>query len=346
MNSQFKISLEEKTIRKLVDYILLNAYSVNLSGLYNGKAGMALALFETAKYLQDEYIEEQGFELLQEALLSKNEDIGFENGLSGIGFALVYLIKNEFVDGDFSELFGENLEKITSKLIDLEKNPLEEHIIYQFNVVYFLSSVGECKYHEKVIHFIRFFLEKTSILLEKYISNLEKAHNEYLKGRFFSFFETYLRIATYCSSFFTPTLPVLEGYTSLYKKNKLINSFQIGHYLEGYATKWNNNELREIAEINILFACKSLHPETLTLSQRINLLCLLRQHEDRYIQQINVLENNFLNSINEKLLEKKLLQLIPSSSIIAGYQLGITRFLLYWIYHNLDKVTRKRIPFL
>ena len=32
--------IKEETIRKLVDYILLNACSVNSSGLYNGKAGM------------------------------------------------------------------------------------------------------------------------------------------------------------------------------------------------------------------------------------------------------------------------------------------------------------------
>ena len=88
-------------ISKLVDYLLLNAYSVNSSGLYNGKAGISLCLFEMSRFLQDEYIEEQAFELLKEFLLTKNEDIGFENGLSGVGYVLLYLIQKDFVGGTF-----------------------------------------------------------------------------------------------------------------------------------------------------------------------------------------------------------------------------------------------------
>ena len=53
--------INETTIRKIVDNILLNASSVNSSGLYNGKAGMALALFEAARYLKDDGIEEKAF---------------------------------------------------------------------------------------------------------------------------------------------------------------------------------------------------------------------------------------------------------------------------------------------
>lgn len=67
-------------IIKLIDYVLLNAYSTNSAGLYNGKAGLSLCLFEASHFLNNEYLEEQAFELLLEALLTKNNDIGFENG--------------------------------------------------------------------------------------------------------------------------------------------------------------------------------------------------------------------------------------------------------------------------
>ena len=53
--------ISDTTIRKLVDYISLNACSVNSSGLYNGKSGISLALFETAKCLQDTEIEDKAF---------------------------------------------------------------------------------------------------------------------------------------------------------------------------------------------------------------------------------------------------------------------------------------------
>lgn len=98
-------------IRKIADYVLLNAYSVNSSSFYNGKAGMSLSLFEVSRLLQDEYLEEHAFELLQEALLSKSEDAGFSNGLAGIGFVFHYLIDNHFVEADFDEIFGDKKPK-------------------------------------------------------------------------------------------------------------------------------------------------------------------------------------------------------------------------------------------
>lgn len=98
-------------ICKMADYLLLNAYSVNSSGFYNGKAGVSLALFEVSRLLQDEYLEEHAFELLQEALLSKSEDTGFANGLAGIGFVFHYLINNHFVEADFDEIFGDKMSE-------------------------------------------------------------------------------------------------------------------------------------------------------------------------------------------------------------------------------------------
>ena len=98
-----------KDFRKLTDFVLLNACSVSSTGFYSGKAGMSLCLFEVARTLSDEYLEDNAFELLQESLLSKNNDIGFENGLSGIGYVLQYLIDNEYVKKAWSEYF--NLRK-------------------------------------------------------------------------------------------------------------------------------------------------------------------------------------------------------------------------------------------
>jgi len=63
------------TIRKLTDYVLLNSDSVNSFVLYNGKAGMALALFESTKYLHDENVEDKAFRLLQESLVIEKKTI-------------------------------------------------------------------------------------------------------------------------------------------------------------------------------------------------------------------------------------------------------------------------------
>lgn len=46
-------------IHELVDIALLNAFALESSGLYYGKAGVSLGLFGVANALQDEYIEEK-----------------------------------------------------------------------------------------------------------------------------------------------------------------------------------------------------------------------------------------------------------------------------------------------
>ena len=71
--------ISDTTIRKLVDYISLNACSVNSSGLYNGKSGISLALFETAKCLQDTEIEDKAFSLFQESLISVSSNLAVSN---------------------------------------------------------------------------------------------------------------------------------------------------------------------------------------------------------------------------------------------------------------------------
>lgn len=123
MNTQQELYSKDKTIHKLIDFILLNSNSVNICGLYNGKAGIALALFEAARYLHDDEIENEAFRLLQEALLSKKQDFSFENGLTGIGYALLYLIQNKFVDADFDEIFGTQYKTIIESFTSIENDP-------------------------------------------------------------------------------------------------------------------------------------------------------------------------------------------------------------------------------
>ena len=113
-------------ISKITDYILLNAYSINSSGFYHGKAGVSLALFEVSRLLQDDYLEEHAFELLQESLLYKGEDLGFADGYAGISFVFHYLIDNKFIDADIDELFGEQeleLQSFVGKMISVTNIP-------------------------------------------------------------------------------------------------------------------------------------------------------------------------------------------------------------------------------
>lgn len=329
------------TIPKLVDYLLLNACSVNSSGLYNGKAGISLCLFEVARFLQDEYIEEQAFRLLQEALLSRNDDVGFENGLSGIGYVLLYLIDNKFIDTDFNEIFAPQWEKIKEKI---EKSDGEKLVKYHFRVVFLLdmlSSMGDD--YKDAKSFASVFSDTASHLLKENIQAIGKNQDIYIKTEFAAFFETYLKMVVVCRHF-PQSNDVLDSYAQLYRQNKLVCSFPTGYYLRKIAKTNKGIHLAEIAEAHCCHALKNIYPQTMMLSQRIDMLYLLRQDEEMFRPQIKLLENDFFENDSGQALEQALLSAIGTNYFLAGYRSGIARFLLYWIYCNIND--RNRFIFL
>lgn len=116
------MNLSLPIIKNLTDYVMFNASSSPTSGLYEGKAGHALCLFEMARFLNDDYLEEFSSVCLQEALVSKTDRIDFGFGQSGIGYVLLYLIHNQFIRADFHELFGIKQSQIFS-VIRLAHDP-------------------------------------------------------------------------------------------------------------------------------------------------------------------------------------------------------------------------------
>ena len=335
-------------ISKLVDYLLLNAYSVNSSGLYNGKAGISLCLFEMSRFLQDEYIEEQAFELLKESLLTKNEDIGFENGLSGIGYVLLYLIQNKFIEADFEDLFGHHQKRIEEYIGRLNTTEInkENFVRHNLKIIFFLDlllSHGN-KYQQMAeLHVL--FSDTANQLLRKYASVIENRQNISLKPEYITLFEIYLKASNVCRNFQSSS-DTIKTYSRLFSKNKFVSNFIIGYYLENIAAYNNDIQLKDTAGVNRTLALKNLYPETMSLTQRIEFLYLLRQDEDLYKKPIELLEKDLFHNIRQSDFERNLSFAIGTNCFITGYQSGIARFLLYWVFCNLDKNIRKRIAFL
>lgn len=302
--------INETKIRKLIDYTLLNACSINSSGLYNGKAGIALALFEVARYLQDEYIEEQAFDLLQEALVSKTEDISFENGLSGIGYVLLYLIENEFIDADFDELFGEQFEKILVDFEKLKENP--NALLNSIRMSYFLTSAQSFRIADNRI--------------DKTIKSIFEANELYLAIQFFDFknidyinnktavlerFETYLQMVRECR-YADYSHVVLNDYAELYRSGRIMSSYKVACYLEKIDTE---RKYKDVIESNKLYFDYN-NTKTITLRSRIDLAYLSGR-------------NDVFLADSESDLEERILQYIPNGALVAGYEQGVSRILIY-----------------
>lgn len=268
----------ESDIRKLTEYVLLNAYSVGSTGFYNGKAGISLCLFEIAKVLDDNYFEEHAFELLKESLLSKNEDIGFENGLSGIGYVLRYLIEHEFIEGEFNDLFGDNMKKIKDRVARLSENERKRGDFL---------TVG--------------YLLNDSVNIHLLVDPLYEDLIELLPD------------ALESSSMKTT---IVQKYTMLFKV--------LSHYPGTYDTS-------RLSRNYVSLYTK----EILTMSQRIDLLYSLRKDEPHHSFDIERLESGLMN-LSGKELERTLLRLMTPVRLMAGYEQGISRFLLYvaFLWHK------------
>ena len=91
----------KEELQKIANTLLLYSYHIDPIGLFNGKMGIALYLYRYARYADCKYYSEFADELLDKVLDSINHSSpDFESGISGVGWCINYLMKNENVEGD------------------------------------------------------------------------------------------------------------------------------------------------------------------------------------------------------------------------------------------------------
>lgn len=327
-NAVINLSMVPKIdILKIVDYILLNTVSVNSSGLYNGKAGISLALFETSRYLNDENIENEAFQLLQESLVAENHDFGFENGLSGIGYVLCYLIKNKFIEADFHEIFGKQYEQVIKDISTIRNDP--EQLLRSLKIIYFLSIVREISVKDKRIdEIIKSIFEGLELYLSMQFFDWNDICYVNNKTYVLEIYETYLKLLMY-SGYSDFSKLLLRDYTYLYRKNKILSSYPVGHYLQRLTTKYGISDYKEVIEFNINNGLRNIYMNALTLKEKIGIMCLI--HEDN-----NIFNNNEAVEIIIKNIDMKIIP--DGQSIPIDYQNGFARYLAFYVNRNIPQL--------
>lgn len=311
---------------KLIDYLLINSSSITQSGLYRGKAGIALTLFELSRHKHNGYLEEQACELMQESLLSNTSDIGFENGSAGIGYVLSYLIENKFIDADFNELFDDKTAAITAELRRRDRS---------------LSTITDMKRHAKILYFLRTLLrtekcgEDMKVLAGEMTAEVEGYLNKMLSdnaiGTDAAFvteaMNTYLSLCDADPSF-EPDETVADNYVRAYNRNKTASDFITGYYLERIATKTENSALSAVATDNMVNAVNGLYPPALSMRRRTDMLHLMYRDKTRFGTAIKSLESGLIDTQDEMMAEKNLYAAVRGADHMVGYGSGIARLLL------------------
>lgn len=103
---------EHQTIGKLnmlADRMMLNAGFIDNPGLAKGKMGIAVFMYHYARFSGNKAYEKFAGNLIDQIYddINSSTPIDFENGLTGIGWGIIYLIKNGFIKGDLNDVLEE-----------------------------------------------------------------------------------------------------------------------------------------------------------------------------------------------------------------------------------------------
>lgn len=140
------------SLRQIANHLIINSSFLTDISLYHGKTGIVLFFYNYARYTKNPVYDEFAGELLEEIFNEIHDNIGidFENGLSGIGWGILYLLENQFITGDPNDI----LEEIDMKMMEVNlqrvRNCSLERGIAGFSVYlsYRLSFLKGCSYFD------------------------------------------------------------------------------------------------------------------------------------------------------------------------------------------------------
>jgi len=122
------------SLQRIANMLLLNASFITNLGLINGKMGIAIFFYHYAKYTNNEVYENYAGELIDEIYeeIKNRTSIDFDNGLTGIGWGIEYLVQNGFLEADTDEVLDDVDETVYQKiLLQLSYNDIEGCLLYQ-----------------------------------------------------------------------------------------------------------------------------------------------------------------------------------------------------------------------
>jgi hypothetical protein len=96
-------------LRRIANFLLLNASFTDNLGLLNGKMGIAIFFYNYSHYSGEKIFDDYAGELVDEIYeeINVNSPVDFANGLTGIGWGIEYLAENKFAEGDTDEALAE-----------------------------------------------------------------------------------------------------------------------------------------------------------------------------------------------------------------------------------------------
>ena len=104
-------------LKEIADHHILRGLFCQEQGLWKGKMGMSVFFFLLSRHTANRWYEEFAGELLDDVCngLSQYCSVTFNEGLCGIGWAIEFLKKEGFVEGDTDEILDEVDKKVMER---------------------------------------------------------------------------------------------------------------------------------------------------------------------------------------------------------------------------------------
>ena len=101
-----EINTKALYLDRLAKQWLLKESFTNNPGLLSGKTGLAIFFFHYARHSGNKLYETFAGDLIDEILdeINVQTSINFKDGLCGIGWGIIYLIRNNFIEGNIDEI--------------------------------------------------------------------------------------------------------------------------------------------------------------------------------------------------------------------------------------------------
>ena len=161
-------SEKNEILARIANHLIMNTSFITDLGLYHGKMGIILFFVHYAKYSGETIYDDFAGELLDEVFeeFHTNLPINFESGLCGIGWAIGYLLKNNFIEGDSDVI-----------LEDVDRKIMERDILRIMDNSFEKGLAGISLYVETRLKSNRKSV-KTLTFDEVYLNNIEKIDSQ------------------------------------------------------------------------------------------------------------------------------------------------------------------------
>lgn len=118
-------------LQRIANTLVLYSYHINDNGLFTGRTGIIYYLYNYSYYVGNEYYSDFAGDLLDKVLKASNGlSNDFEHGLTGIGWIVSRLLRENLVDGEPNKVLQNVDKKVFSRIACDPEISLLGHAIY------------------------------------------------------------------------------------------------------------------------------------------------------------------------------------------------------------------------